>query len=207
MMDDTELAGILCARICHDLGSPLGAVANGVDLMRELGPGAAGEEMEMLDRSARRAAALLRFHRLAFGVVRDPEATLARSELRALAEEVLAGPRVEIGWSGAEGPPLATTTARLAGLMLLAARAALGMGGALRVVLPAGGDLPVAVMAEGGSVALGADRRRWLEGGPGPLPEAQEVEFALIPGAAKAAGARMELTEGTGQLALRAVPA
>lgn len=207
MTDDTELAGILCARICHDLGSPLGAVANGVDLMRELGPGAAGEELEMLDRSARRAAALLRLHRLAFGVVRDPGASHGRAELRGLADEVLAGPRVEIGWSGVEGPPLRTTTARLAALMLLAGRAVLGMGGTLRVVLPAEGDLPVAVMAEGGSVALDADRRRWLEGASGPLPEAQEVEFTLIPGSAQAAGGRIELTEGTGQVALRAVPA
>ena len=28
-MNDTDLAGIVCARICHDLVSPVGAIVNG----------------------------------------------------------------------------------------------------------------------------------------------------------------------------------
>lgn len=207
MTNDTEMAGILCARICHDLGSPLGAVANGVDLLRQIGGNSGSEEIEILGRSAERAAALLRFHRLAFGVVRDPESVTSRDELRRLADAVLAGPRVAIRWTGAEAPPLETTAARLAALMLLAGRSALGAGGALQVVLPAAGGLPVAVIAEGASVALSDARRRWLRGAPGPLPDAPEVEFALIPGAAKAAGARVELVEGEGRVALRAAAA
>lgn len=206
-MKETELAGVLCARLCHDLGSPVGAMVNGLDLLRELGPEAGSDELDMLDRTARRATALLRFHRLAFGIVRDPESTVPRGELRARAEAVLAGPRVEVGWCGGEGPPIGAKVARLAALMLLAGRAMLGTGGTLRVVLPSRGDLPLAVMSEGASPGASDDQRRWLEGAEGPVPDAPEVEFALIPAAAADVGARIELIEGDGQLALRAVAA
>jgi len=206
-MEESELAGLLCARLCHDLGSPVGAVVNGVDLIRELGPGDAADELDMLGRSARRAAALLRFHRLAFGAVRDPDATVGRDDLAARAGEMLEGPRVELACSAPAGPPLGAATARLGALMLLAGRAMLGLGGTLRLVLAADADLPVAVIAEGAKAAASDDQRRWLEGGAGPAPDAPEIEFALIPAAARAAGARIELVEGQGQLALRAVPA
>ena len=94
-----ELAGIVCARICHDLVSPVGAVVNGADLIRELGTADAAEEMAMVEQSARRAAALLKFHRLAFGAVGDPAAVLTRAQLCERAEDVLAGPRVQLAWS------------------------------------------------------------------------------------------------------------
>ena len=205
-MEQGDLAGLICARLCHDLGSPVGAVVNGVDLLREIG-GADGEELDMLERSARRAAALLRFHRTAFGAVRDPEATLPRAELIERARDVLAGPRVEVVCAASGGPPVSARAGRLAALMLLAGRAALGMGGTLRLLLPAEGDLPVAVMAEGATAGLSEDQRRWLEDGAGPGPDAPEVEFALIPAAAAALGARIEPVTGEGQLALRALPA
>lgn len=204
-MEQHDLAGLICARLCHDLGSPVGAVVSGVDLIRELTGTDATEEMQMLERSARRAAALLRFHRLAFGAVRNAEATLPRAELAARAEEALTGPRVQLFCPASGGPPLSTAAARLAALMLLAGRAALGLGGTLRLVLPGEGDLPLAVLAEGERVALSAERRRWLTGGSGPGPDAPEVEFALIPMAAAVLGGRIEPIEGPGQLALRAL--
>lgn len=206
-MEHHDLAGLVCARICHDLGSPVGAVINAADLIRELGAKDAAEEAAMLERSARRAAAILRFHRLAFGAVNDRQATLARRELCARAEEVLGGPRVEIACSASAGPPIRAPVAQLAALMLLAGRAMLGIGGTLRIVLPEDDDLPLAVTAEGARAAVGPDQRRWLEGGPGPGPDAPEVEFALIPVAAAAAGARVELSESAGRLALRTLPA
>ncbi len=202
----TDLAGIVCARICHDLVSPVGAVVNGADLIRELGTADAADEIAMVEQSARRAAALLKFHRLAFGAAGDPDTALSRGQLREQIEDVLAGPRVQLGWCTPEGPAIAMPVARLICLMLLAGRAMLGMNGALKVVLPATETLPVAVIAEGAKAAATADQRRWLAGGPGPAPDSRQVEFALAGPAAAAAGARIELIEGEGQLALRASP-
>ncbi len=42
-MTENALAGLVCARICHDLSSPVGALVNGIDLIRELAPGGAAE--------------------------------------------------------------------------------------------------------------------------------------------------------------------
>ncbi len=205
-MNETELAGTLCARICHDLVSPVGAVVNGADLISELGTADATEEMAMVAQSARRAAALLKFHRLAFGAAGDPEAMLARDQLCERVMEVLAGPRVQLICSAPEGPEIALPAARLICLMLLAGRAMLGMSGVLKIVLPTSETFPGAVLVEGEKAGAGADQRRWLAGGAGPAPGPRQVEFALIRPAAAAAAARIELIEGEGQLALRAAP-
>lgn len=205
-MNEIELAGTVSARLCHDLVSPVGAAVNGIDLVRELGPADAADELAMVAQSAQRAAAVLKFHRLAFGPTSEPASALTRAELRQRAEEVVAGRRVQIGWSAPEGPPLPAPVARLACLMLLGARTMLGMSGTLRMVLPSREALPVAVIAEGAKAAATADQRRWLAGAEGPAPDPRQVEFALLGPVAAAAGARLELTEGDGQLALRALP-
>ena len=205
-MNETELAGIVGARLCHHLVSPIGAVVNGTDLVRELGAANAADELAMVEQSAHRSAAVLKFHRLAFGRTSEPATGLARAELKLRADEVVANRRVHVGWTTPEGPPVPALVAGLTCLMLLAARAMLGMTGTLRVVLPSGDTLPVSVIVEGEKAAVTADQRRWLAGAAGPAPDPRQVEFALIGPVAAAAGARAELTEGEGQLALRALP-
>jgi histidine phosphotransferase ChpT len=204
-MNQTELAGIVCARICHDLVGPVGAMVNGADLIGELGLANAGEEMVLVAQSARRAAAMLKFHRLAFGPVGDSAATLARGQMCERVSEVLAGPRVQFTCSALEGPAIGLPEARLLCLMLLAGRAMLGLSGSLKMVLPTSGTLPAAVIAQGDKTGATDDQRRWLAGEPGAAPDSRRVEFALIGPAAAAAGARIELVEGAGELALRAV--
>ena len=205
-MNQTDLAGIVCARICHDLVGPVGALTNGTDLIAELGQADAAAEISLVAQSARRAAALLKFHRLAFGPVGDPETTLARGPLCERVADVLAGPRVQFACTAPEGSPIPMPVARLICLMALASRAMLGMSGTLRVVLPTSEPLPLAVIAEGGKAAASADQRRWLAGEPGAAPDSRIVEFALVGLAAMAAGARIELVEAVGQVALRAFP-
>ncbi len=161
----------------------------------------------MVEQTAARAAALLKFHRLAFGAISDPEARLARQDARSRAEEALAGPRVSFGWTTLEGPPIAAPRARLTCLMVLSARRILGLGGALRIVLPALDALPLAVIAEGERVGVGAEQRRWLAGEFEPLRDSRQIEFALAPMTARAAGVRIVLSEGGGQVALRAIEA
>jgi len=170
-MNETELAGIVGARLCHDLVSPIGAVVNGSDLVRELGAANAADELAMVEQSAHRAAAVLKFHRLAFGRTSEPATALARAELKLRADEVMANRRVHVGWTTPEGPPVPAMVARLTCLMLLAARAMLGMTGTLRVVLQSGDTLPVAVIVEGEKAAVTADQRRCLAGAAGPAPD------------------------------------
>lgn len=209
------LAGVVCARLCHDLGSPIGAMVNGVDLIAEIGAADAAEELALLGRSAGRAAALLGFLRLAFGAVREPAAAVSRKRIRDHAEAVLGGPRVVLRWLGDEGggaaseapEPLPQAAARALALMLLAGRAALGAGGTLTVLVAPAGGLPLAVVAEGDGVALGPARRSLLSGTDDALPEPRDVEFALLPMAVRELGARLEIDERPRLLGLRAVAA
>jgi histidine phosphotransferase ChpT len=200
-----DLAAVVAARICHDLVSPVGAMVNGADLINELGAAGAADEIAMVAVSAQRAAAMLKFHRLAFGTVSDPASTLARGHLCDQFRDVVAGPRVQLTCSAPEGAPVGLPMARLICLMMLASRAMLGMSGTLKAVLPASGSLPAGVIAEGANAGASTDQRRWLAGGPGPAPGPRQVEFALIGPAAAAAGARIELIKGEGQIALRAL--
>lgn len=61
-MDHAEL---IASRLCHDLVSPLGAIGNGLELLRMTFP--ASEEMALLDQAVNAAQARLLLYRLAFG--------------------------------------------------------------------------------------------------------------------------------------------
>ena len=206
-MNDFDLAGLVSARICHDLASPLGAVVNGAELIAELPPGEAGDELKLVAQSTGRAAALLAFLRLAFGSVGDPDARMPLAELKARAEKVLTSPRITLEWSPDAGIDIAVTLARIAALMMLTARAALPRGGVLKVTTSQTGDLPVTIQATGQHAGLSDDQRGWLTGGTGAPPEPRQGEFALIGLAAARAGARIELTEGAEAVRFTALPA
>ena len=67
-MNATDLASLLCSRLCHDLLSPVGALNNGLELMAdEQDPAMRERCLELLNESARASANKLKFFRLAFG--------------------------------------------------------------------------------------------------------------------------------------------
>jgi len=68
MTSSTDLAAILCSRLCHDLMSPVGALGNGLELLAsEEDPEMREHCLGLIGRSAQASAAKLRFFRLAFG--------------------------------------------------------------------------------------------------------------------------------------------
>jgi hypothetical protein len=77
----TDLAALLCSRVCHDVISPVGAINNGLELLDE--GGADEDAMHLIRTSARNASARLQFARIAFGaaLVETP-ATPKRSPRR-----------------------------------------------------------------------------------------------------------------------------
>lgn len=81
---DLRVTELLCSRLCHDLVSPVGAVANGLELVAELGQ-MDDDIAKMIDDSARLAAARLRFFRSAYGLAGGRE-SLPTAELVELAQ-------------------------------------------------------------------------------------------------------------------------
>ena len=128
-----DLAALLCSRVCHDLVSPVGAIANGLEMMDEEDD----QEMhrlalELVRRSARQASAKLQFCRLAFGAAGGAGSLLDVGEAGDIARLFVAEEKVKLDW-------LAPRTARdknevklLLNLMLLAI-AAVPRGGSVAI--------------------------------------------------------------------------
>ncbi len=68
MTSQTDLAALLCSRLCHDMLSPVGALSNGLELLAdETDPAMRANVVELLEQSAKISTDKLRFFRLAFG--------------------------------------------------------------------------------------------------------------------------------------------
>ncbi|MFN4019728.1 MAG: histidine phosphotransferase family protein [Erythrobacter sp.] len=104
MISQTDLAAMLCSRLCHDMLSPVGALANGLELLAdEQDPAMRARCMELLEQSARISTEKLKFFRLAFGAAGGFGEAIpideAQSVINALAADAK---RVEINWAIAE---------------------------------------------------------------------------------------------------------
>ncbi len=68
MISPTDLASLLCSRLCHDMLSPVGALSNGLELLaEEQDPEMRAKVVELLEQSAKISTDKLKFFRLAFG--------------------------------------------------------------------------------------------------------------------------------------------
>ena len=171
-MNATDLASLLCSRLCHDLMSPVGALNNGIELMLdETDPAMRDKCVELLTDSARATANKLKFFRLAFGAAGGFGAEVDTREAEA-ALEGLFGPerRVALTWVVGDNTLPKGAVKLLLNLALLAGDA-LVRGGSLHV----GAErtetgIEIAVRAEGPRILLDPELRRTLiAGGEGPI--------------------------------------
>lgn len=68
MTDILELSELLMAKLCHDLAGPIGAINNGVELLKDPNPTLHEESVELIEISAKEAVARLLYFRMAYGV-------------------------------------------------------------------------------------------------------------------------------------------
>src|SRR3954452_5619540 len=166
-MDAVDLASLLCSRLCHDLMSPVGALNNGIELLAdETDPDMREKCLELLADSARASANKLKFFRLAFGAAGGFGEEVDTHEAEA-AVEGLFGPerRIELGWAVSEGKLPKGAVKLLLNLALLAGDA-LVRGGRLDVGAERlGGEIELAVRAEGPRILLDPALRETLESG------------------------------------------
>ncbi len=206
------LAQALASRICHDLVSPVGAIGNGVDLLRELGDIPGTEEIAMIGQSAARASDLLGFHRLAFGAAGADSAPLARSAVRRLLAPLMESPRVGFDFTGEEGRALPRLEARALALAALCARRLVPLSGTLRIALSPEGAAGATLTATGAdperrgeALALLAATIRAADPNP-TTADPREIEYLLAAPAAAAAGLALDLELGAGEARLRFLP-
>lgn len=133
VMNDVDVAGLLCSRICHDLVSPVGAITNGLEVLEDDNDPAMREHaLALIGMSADSATAKLKFMRIAFGASLTLGEEFPAQEIGTLAQTMIKGGRVSIDCSGLRGS-LAKTRAKLLLNMILMGIETLPRGGLLTV--------------------------------------------------------------------------
>ncbi len=128
----TDLAALLCSRVCHDIISPVGAINNGLELLDE--GGADEDAMNLIRASARNASARLQFARIAFGAAGSAGMVIDTGYAENVATAFLKNEKPELTWSGPRAL-LPKNYVKLLLNMILIANAAIPRGGKIGVVL------------------------------------------------------------------------
>lgn len=166
MTSSTDLAALLCSRLCHDMLSPVGALSNGLELLAdEKDPEMRQRCFELLEQSARISTGKLKFFRLAYGAAGGFGDQVPSEEPRDLVKGLVDGNgKIELEWAVSE-PALPKPAVKV--LLNLAAIAidALVRGGTLMVGAERrGGATEIAVRAAGQKVAFDASIGKALDG-------------------------------------------
>jgi histidine phosphotransferase ChpT len=100
-----KLAELVSSRVCESLIGPIGAVVNGLELLRFAEDGRASAATQtQIDRDCARIIDRLRFFRLAYGCD-DDELPVALHDLRAMAEAFFTETRIALDWPATDELP------------------------------------------------------------------------------------------------------
>jgi len=99
-LSDLDLAALLCSRVCHDVISPVGAIANGLELFDdpEMDEETRQTALEMVRSSAKTASAKLKFCRIAFGAAGSAGAMIDMGEAGEMALAFVGSEKVKLDW-------------------------------------------------------------------------------------------------------------
>jgi histidine phosphotransferase ChpT len=197
-LDDAgpDLAATMASRICHDIASPLGAIANGVELLL-LSGAERTPELDLIAQSVDGANARLRFFRIAFGAANGR--VVGQREIVGLLRGLEKTSRYTYDWTPPGDHPREEVKAVF--LLIQCIESALPMGGRLRVA------------REGSAWSIEAEGPRLRINPPvwdalGPLraapPETSAlVQFALLPTVLDGLGRSLDLSLGPDRIAAR----
>lgn len=171
----TELASLLCSRLCHDMLSPVGALANGLELLAdETDPAMRKQCIELMEQSAATSTNKLKFFRLAFGAAGGFGDAVPVEESQDVINALANGGKdIEINWA-IEGSSLPKPAAKVMLNFAQIAIDALVRGGSLDIGAEMrsdefkGGAAEIVVRASGPRIAFDESIGKALEGGLGP---------------------------------------
>lgn len=192
-----DLAQLVAARICHDLLSPLGAIANGVELIGLTGA-PPSPELDLISESVDAATARTRFFRLAYGTA-APGSLVARAEVTSTLAAVARGGRLSFDWEAEGEQP--RDEVRAAFLLLQCVESALPLGG--HVVVSREGEA-WHLVAEGPRLRIEEAAWAALQSSRARAPaQASLVQFALLPEALAELGRTLALKIGPDRIVAR----
>jgi histidine phosphotransferase ChpT len=167
-VQDLRFCELLAARICHDLVGPVGAVANGIELIGDDGSGADAEVVGLIAGSAKVASRRLQAFRVAFGSANTLPSAGWGNAVRDLAAGLVEEGKTTLDWPAVPPEFEALSDKRLAKVLLNLAVIALDSmmrGGTVRVETSAEQkSIGVTVRGSGGQGKLPDEVRSGLEG-------------------------------------------
>src|SRR3982751_6017288 len=129
----TDLAAMLCSRVCHDLINPVGAIGNGLEVLADPNQAAMADgAQELIANSAKHARAKLEFARLAYGASSTAGTDFDTRECERVARLLFEIEKADLDWQ----VPLILLPKHKAKLlmnMLLIAAMAVPRGGLVKV--------------------------------------------------------------------------
>ncbi len=137
-------AALLSSRLCHDLIGPVGALANGLEVLAdETDAEMRGYAMDLIGSSAKQATAKLKFARLAFGAGSSAGDQFDMTDVEAVVQEYIATTKATLVW---DAPAMAAPKDAIKLLMNFILMAVEG--------IPLGGEIKTAITQEDGALAI-----------------------------------------------------
>lgn len=199
-------AALLSSRLCHDLIGPVGALANGLEVLSDE-PDAEMRQiaMDLIGSSASQATAKLKFARFAFGAGSSAGDNFDINDVRDVAMEYVGTTKATLNW---ESPAIAVPKDAVKLLLnfVLIGVEAIPLGGEITATIDeVPGGLDIKVGATGKMIRFEDITKALLEGEPAGAdldPRSIQAYYAAL--IARAQGAKIDLVSDETQIALHA---
>lgn len=164
-MAPEQLAALLCARLCHDLVSPVAALGAALSVLDDEDAADMREDaLELVRESSRQAQAKLEFARLAFGAGGSAPGVIDSLELKRLASGLFATVKPELVWK-VDAPALEKSVARLLLNLCILGIESAPRGGTVTVeATETAGGSRLRIIAEGPKAKIDPKHAAALEG-------------------------------------------
>ncbi len=160
------LSALMCARICHDLVSPIGALGTALEVLDDDGNKDMHEDaLDLVRMSARQASSKLQYLRLAFGASGSAPGILSTEVLKANVDGMFGEGKADIVWDEDLGG-LEKGCARLLLNLVMLAVQAIPRGGVLTIRLRKNTEhIHISLRSEGPKSRLDENVKLTLQGG------------------------------------------
>ncbi len=173
LLEDIDLAALLCSRVCHDVISPVGAIANGLEILEEEDdPEMRKIASDLITQSAKSASAKLQFCRMAFGAAGSMGTLIDVGEAGDITKMFIGKEKISLVWNAPREQRPKSEVKLLLNMVLM------GMS-----AIPRGGDVIVDATADSLTVRAVGDRAKIPEKSLAVMNgdfEASELDARLV---------------------------
>ncbi len=100
VLSDLDLAALLCSKVCHDVISPVGAIANGLEVLEDEQDAEMREiAFDLVRRSSVQASAKLQFCRIAFGAAGSAGSSIDTGDAEDVAKKFIGDDKTTLEWA------------------------------------------------------------------------------------------------------------